>query len=75
MLKFPFNSLSKIGVVKAYFILSMNLYNIKLNILLVNSSIHAFLLHHKFSISQNFDGICVKIVKQYVYIKFMGFKV
>jgi hypothetical protein len=29
--------------------------------------IHVFLLHNKFSISQNFNGICVKIVKNCLY--------
>jgi hypothetical protein len=32
-------------------------------------------LHHKLSISQNFKKHYVKIIKQYVYAKFMGFKV
>jgi hypothetical protein len=31
--------------------------------------------HHKLSISRNFNKMNAKIVKQYVYAKFMGFKV
>jgi hypothetical protein len=32
-------------------------------------------LHHKLPISQNFNKICAKIVKQYACAKSMGFKV
>jgi hypothetical protein len=31
--------------------------------------------HHKLPTSLNFNRICVKIIKQYVHVKFMGFKV
>jgi len=38
--------------------------------------LHVFkLIHHKLSISQNFNKICAKIVKQYVCVNSVGFKV
>jgi len=59
MLKSHFNSLSKIGVVKAYFIWSMNLYNIKFNILPINSLVSCvFITSENFNITKIWWNLC-----------------